>query len=171
MIKRVVSMLLVFSVLLAVPAVANAAVAEDIPDTTVTPSNLPGDSGIMPCTLIPPTVSFNLTNQRYPVTLTALGEDRLYTNRCFYPNKDNKLFVTITVSKSSASLFGTATVSIGFYDVTTGKDFGAPYVMSNVGTTAKTVTIYAFEMNPQHLYAVYFLSEGAMVTGTGEVYY
>lgn len=134
-------------------------VQDDIEDT--------GDELVAPCSLSLPTEYHNLREGSYSVTLTEVGSNRLYTNKTFRPDSNQRLYITVNVKAKK----DTTTFKIGYYDITAGKDFGLPYTIENLTTSGTSITIYAFEMNPSHEYAIYFISNGAVATGSGTVFH
>lgn len=114
-----------------------------------------------------PSQNWNLREEDYSVTLTEVGSSRLYTNRTFRPDSNQRLYISVNVRAKK----NTTTFKIGYYDITAGRDFGLPYTINNLSTSGTSITIYAFEMHPSHEYAIYFISEGAVATGSGTVFH
>lgn len=170
--KRIISLCLVFMMILSMSITASA---QETPSTEgaipidLLPEGTSGGEGsqISPFSLSLPTELYDLRDGSYPVTLTEVGSSRLYTNRTFRPDSNQRLYVSVTVKAKK----NTTTFKIGYYDITAGENFGEPYTIDSLGTSSKTVTIYAYEMNPSHEYAIYFTSNGAVATGTGTVYH
>lgn len=170
--KRIISLCLVLIVVLSMSITVSAHEAPStegaIPIVLLPESNSDCEGNqITPFSLLIPTELYDLKDGKYPVTLTEVGSDPLYTNRTFRPDSNQRLYVSVTVRAKK----GTTTFQIGYYDITAGKAFGAPYTIDSLGTSDKTVTIYAHGMNPSHQYAVYFTSNGAVATGTGSVFH
>lgn len=122
---------------------------------------------VAPCDLSLPTQYYDLREDDYDVTLTEVGSSRLYTNRTFRPDSNQRLYVSVNVRAKK----NTTTFKIGYYDITAGRDFGLPYTIENLSTSGTSITIYAFEMHPSHEYAIYFISDGAVATGSGTVFH
>ena len=90
-----------------------------------------------------------------------------FPNKTFRPDSNQRLYISVSVRAKK----DTTTFKIGYYDITAGRDFGLPYIIENLSTSERPVTIYAFEMNPSHEYAIYFISNGAVATGSGTVFH
>ena len=169
--KRIISLFLVIAVILymGVPASASELDTAEgavpivlLPDDT----DLGGDL-IVPYGLNLPTENHNLRISDYAVRLIEVGSGRLYTNKTFRPDSNQRLYISVSVRAKK----DTTTFKIGYYDITAGRDFGLPYIIENLSTSERSVTIYAFEMNPSHEYAIYFISNGAVATGSGTVFH
>ena len=171
--KKIISLLHTFALLISVciPASANELPSgkEDATPIIIPENGMNDEHGATPFSLQMPSQAdvYDLRSGSYSVTLTVVGNSRLYTNKVFRPNDEQRLYASVNVRAKS----GTTKFSIGYYDVTAGCDFGLPYVIDGVGTKGTEAYIYAYEMNPSHVYAIYYISVGAAATGTGSVYH
>ncbi|MDR0500781.1 MAG: hypothetical protein LBG97_06000 [Coriobacteriales bacterium] len=102
-----------------------------------------------------PTSYWNLASSSYSATLAQVTNvGRLYTNYYFSTNSSSRIYVDYNVS----ALGGGSGMTIGCYDITSGS-VATTFSVTGITTSAfKTGSMYFYNLNANHMYAIYFIA-------------
>lgn len=119
-----------------------------------------------------PTSSHNLEDSNYTANIVQLGARWLYTNKFFYCSSNGRLYVKYNVSTSSANGHY---MRIGVYDLTTDTSY-TDFKTNVLPASGKALSgqMYFSRLNPDHQYAICFLSVSddgtiGLISGTAQI--
>ncbi|MDR0501070.1 MAG: hypothetical protein LBG97_07545 [Coriobacteriales bacterium] len=114
--------------------------------------------------LVPPSTYWNLGASNYNASLVQVtNAGNLYTNYFFYSNSSARIYVDYNVSVSG----GNSGMIIGCYDRVTGATV-ATFTVSDITTSAfKCGSMYFYNLNTSHTYAIYFRATASYVSVHG----
>ena len=111
-----------------------------------------------------PTNYLNLAEEDYEADLQVVGKSWLYTNTYYHPNGSGKIYVDYDVTADTSTTY----LYIGLYDLTK-DELVVEHTAIEVRTTGKTGSMYFYNLNQSHNYAVCFRAHPASLNGSAVI--